>query len=53
MHLTMVFNQLTNNLKLIVWTNIKVGLHSLDHRLLKVLRVNLKHDLEWESLQDC
>lgn len=53
MHLTMAFNQLTYNLKLIIWTDIEVGLHSLNHRLLEVFRVNLKHDLEWESLQDC
>ena len=48
----MILDQLADDLKLVIRTNIEVGLHTLDHRLLEILRVNLKHNLEWESLQN-
>ena len=48
----MIFDQLADDLKLIVWTNIKVSLHTFHNRLSEVLRVDLEHDLEWEPFQD-
>ena len=48
----MILDQLADDLKLVIRTNIEVGLHALDHRLLEILGVNLKHNLEWESLQN-
>ena len=50
MHLAVVLDQLANNLELVVGSNVEVGLHALNDWLVEILRVYLKHDLEWESL---
>ena len=52
MHLTVVLDQLTDNLKLVIWSNIKVSLHTFNNRCIKVFRVDLEHDLEREPLQN-
>ena len=52
MHLTVVLDQLSDDLELVVRTDIEVGLHALNDRLVEVFRVNLEHDLEWEALEN-
>ena len=52
MHFAVVFDQFANDLQLVVRTDIEVGLHSLDDRLLEILRIDLEHDLEREPLED-
>ena len=51
-HFAVVFDQFANDLQLVVRTDIEVGLHSLDDRLLEILRIDLEHDLEREPLED-
>ena len=51
-HLTVVLDKLSNNLELIVGTDVEIGLHPLNDWCVKVLWVDFKHDLEWEPFQD-
>ena len=52
MHLAVVLDQFANDLQLVVRSDIKVGLHALDDRLVEVLTVDLQHDLEGEALKN-
>ena len=52
MNLTVVLDKFTHDLQLIIRPNVEICLHTLDNRLIEILRVHLEHDLEWEPLED-
>ena len=47
----MVLDKLTNDLKLVIRSNIKVSLHSFFNSLRQILRFDFQFDLERETLE--